>query len=125
MWTPPEAKKMDLFSFGMLCLWILFEEDLSAPMPSFRKAAFWGGHEISCSLPGQSREILRISKVERHLPLLAQWLLEAEKSLNDDEKAALKEFFSSVLDGDQDRRDIGAGNLFKRYVLTFQGKHEF
>ena len=116
LWTPLEAKKLDYFSFGISCLWILFEKELSAPIPPFRKAAFWGGNESPCSLSEQSIEILQTSKADRNLPLLAQWLLDAEKGLNDDERAALKDFFTSVLDEDQDRRDMEAGKLFQKYA---------
>ena len=118
MWTTSEAKKMDLFSFGILCLWILFEKVLSAPKSSVRQAAFWGAHEVPCSLPVQSREILHTFKVERTLPLLAQWLLDAETDLKNDERGALNEFFASILDEASERRDMRAGNLFKGYVLT-------
>lgn len=124
MWTPFEARRMDYFSFGILCLWILFEKELSASTPPFEKAAFWGEYEIPYS-NGQSIEILHNYKVEQKLPLLAQWLLEADNNLNDGERNALKRFFNSVLNEDQERRDISAGNLFNTYVLLFQSKTVF
>lgn len=120
LWKRSEAKKMDYFSFGMLCLWALFEKNLSASTPSFRKTMFGRGFEFSCFSPEQLRENLQEFKVDGKLPLLAQELLDAEVGLNDDERAALKEFFTSVLDESQDRRDIKAGNLLKRCVFKFQ-----
>ncbi|KAL9100712.1 MAG: hypothetical protein Q9163_003938, partial [Psora crenata] len=114
LWTRFEAKKMDYFSFGMLCLWVLFEKDLSASTLSFRKTVFRRGCEVSCSSPEQLKDILQDSKADGKLPLLAQELVDAEIGLKDNERTALKEFFISVLDERQDRRDIGAGNLLKR-----------
>ena len=115
---------MDYFSFGMVCLWVLFEKELSASTPPFEKAAFWEEYEIPCSNE-QSIEILHNYKIDRKLLLLAQRLLEADNNLNDDEKNALKHFFNSVLNEDQERRDINAGNLFNTYVLFFQSKTVF
>lgn len=125
MWTPLEAKTMDYYSFGMLCLWVLFEKDLSAPTPPFENAAFWEEYKIPCSQHEQSIEILHNFKVDQKLPLLAQWLLEADNNLYDNERDALKSLFNSILNEDQERRDISAGNLFKTYVLLFQSKIVF
>lgn len=125
MWTPLEAKAMDYYSFGMLCLWVLFEKHLSASTPPFEKAAFWEEYKIPCSQHEQSIEILHNFKVDQKLPLLAQWLLEADNNLYDNERDALKSLFNSILDEGQERRDISAGNLFKTYVLPFQSKIVF
>lgn len=123
-WTSSEARKLDYFSFGMLCLWILFEKDLSVPTPSFREAASRGGYKIPCSQPEQSLEILDDCKVDQKLPMLVQWLLEVEEKLTNDERGALKEFLTSLLDEDKDIRDMSAGNVLRMYVLNFQSKIE-
>ena len=120
MWTPFEAKKLDLFSFGLLCLWILFEKDISELTPPSQVARAMGGDGNSWSLPVQSVMILENSKADRNLSLLAQQLLEAEETLREDERGALKVFFTSILSEDQDRREVSAGNLFKRCVLSSQ-----
>lgn len=65
-----------IFFFGILCLWILFEKELSTSTPPFEKAAFWKEYEIPYS-NWQSIEILHNYKVDQKLPLLAQRLLEA------------------------------------------------
>ena len=70
-------------------------------------------------------EILENFKVDRKLPLLAQWLLEAERNLNDDEKDALKEFFTSVLNEESEKQDLNAEDLFEMYVLILKCKITF
>jgi hypothetical protein len=93
-------------------------------MSSFEKTTFWKEYEISC-FNEQSTEILYNFKIDKNLSLLAQWLLEVDNNLNDDERNALKDFFNSVLDKDQKRRDISVENLFKTYVLSFKSKIVF
>ena len=118
MWTASEAKKIDFFSLGMSCLWILFEEELSAPPLFFKWEAYGDGHENPRSLPARSTELLHDYKIDRELPLLAQGLLEADENLTLDEKGALKRFFASVLDEDPRKREMSAGDLFKRYAAS-------
>ena len=117
MWTPSEAKKLETFSFGMLCLWTLFEKELHGLMT---KTWSHEGSRRSCFLPKQSATILGNSKVEQKLSLLAQRLLETEETLSDNKRGALKAFFTSVLHEDSDRRSMSAGNLFRRYVLILE-----
>ncbi|KAG8527747.1 uncharacterized protein KY384_007901 [Bacidia gigantensis] len=97
MWKPSEAKKLDYFSFGFLCLWILFEEHVEYD------------HEESVST-------LIELKQEGKLPKVAQQRVEAEKSLNDDMKRALQNFFESTLDHDPTKRHPSIGGLFKGQV---------
>ena len=122
MWTSSEARKLDVFSFGMLCLWTLFEKELSELLPTFRVPQSQRSDESTCSVFGQSIATLEAFKVNGDLLLLAQRLLKAVKTLSDDESGALRVFFTSVLDDDQDRRDMSAGNVFKRYALNFRHK---
>jgi hypothetical protein len=109
-WTTSEAKKMNFFSVDMLFLWSLFERELSTSTLSCEE------YEISCSLFERSIETLQLSKISRKITLLAHSLLEADQNLNKNEKDVLKVFFSSVLDENQVKRDMSAGNLFKGCV---------
>ena len=94
MWTPSEAKKLDCFSFGFLCLWILFEEDLKYD------------HEKPVTT-------LMELKQEGNLPLVAQQRLEAEQTFDDNMKCTLQGFFNSTLDQNQAKRQLSYGGLFK------------
>ena len=117
-WTPFEARKMDTFSLGMLCLWVLFEESLSSGTIHLEDAGFAGRKDDFCSDDEQSIAILEAFKREKQLPLLVRRLLEAEGYLSDDKKFAIKDFFGSVLDVDSKKRDLGVGGLFNDSVQS-------
>lgn len=117
-WTSLEAQKIDCFSFGMLCLWLLFEKKLSTLTLSSQNGEFWKAHGRSCSF-GQPIEILQDFKANQKLLLLTQHLLKIKKFHSNDDRTALSEFFDSILHEDQNNRDISAGNLFKKYVIKF------
>lgn len=76
-WTTSEAEKTDLYSFGMLCLWLLF-----GPLIPGTKLELQG-------------EVLQEKK--NKLPQYAQELLNSDRALGDEKKAALEEFFNSSL----------------------------
>ena len=98
MWTPSEAKKLDYFSLGLLCLWILFEEYLE------------------CS--GGPDTFLTELKQAGTLVTFAQKQLETSEAFNDETKRALQDLFNSTLTHDQAKRELKGGNLFNR---QFQG----
>jgi hypothetical protein len=87
----------DTFSFGMLCLWLLFEIYLSGirPVPGLDLASI----EIS----GPAEDTL--SKVKANLQVLAQQFLATEAELDDNQRRALKEFFHSSLSNDPQQRE--------------------
>ena len=107
---------MDIFSLGMLCLWVLFEESLSGETIPLAGTGFAERNEHFCSDDEQSIAILEAFKREKQLPLLVRQLIEAGGNLSDDEKYAIKDFFGSVLDDDPKRRDLNEGGLFNDSV---------
>ncbi|CZR68796.1 uncharacterized protein PAC_18696 [Phialocephala subalpina] len=103
-WTQSEAKRVDLFSFGMLCLWVLFEPWLSGtiPLPSALAAA-----NIECS----SKASVTLSKLKIELQKHAQQLLDAETAFGHDETRALKAFFDSSLSQEPEEREMSLSAL--------------
>jgi hypothetical protein len=102
--TPAQARKMDVFSFGMLCLWVMFEQYLSGvtPLPKeahWAKKYFHGKGERDLSI-----EILKDLKQEDKLVMFTGHLLMAEKDLDDDKKHALERLLSASLIRDPNRR---------------------
>lgn len=90
-WTARQAVKADLFCFGVLCVWLLFEPLLCGT------AALSGGVEGSTNT-------LRWMKGQ--LLIYAQQLLSSETALGTDMKTATSEFFYSSLSQDPESRDI-------------------
>lgn len=94
---PAQARKMEVFSYGMLCLWVMFEEYLSAKA-ILPQEALWAeqyfqnkGERVDCL------NVLQELKNEDKLALLARQLVTTEQDLDDSKKQALQEFFSASL----------------------------
>ncbi|KAK3356289.1 serine/threonine protein kinase japonica group [Lasiosphaeria hispida] len=106
-WTPPEATKTDLFSFGMLCLWLLFEPSLSATTPPPQ-----GVDVVDVGSLTLAEKRLRTKKGE--LQTYAQQLLASDTTLELDTKMALKEFFNSSLSQNANDRALSLSILLRR-----------
>ena len=104
-WSPMKAKMIDMFSFGMLFLWVLFKERL--PQTALFKAMNPGEEEYQ-SFPSEEEmmdTLLRLKNGNK-LSSLASQLVETDKTLLANEKANMEDFFSSVLSNDQSKRDM-------------------
>ena len=102
---------MDVFSFGMLCLWVLFEKYLSRTTP-FPQVASWANElltQTSNSYP--SEFILDNLKHQDKLGLLAHKLLDAEVTINTERKNALSQFLTSALSYDSNKREASLQKL--------------
>jgi serine/threonine protein kinase len=111
---PSEAVKMDIYSFGMLCLWFLFKERLSETIPQ-EVLGDRRGVGFS-SLPfgrHQSQNLLADLKSEDMLPTLASYLITTTTGLNDEEKGTLHELFNSSLICDPDERSSDLEHLLR------------
>ena len=126
-WTPEEAKRSDLFSAGLLFLWLLFEKPLSHRLSPTKVEYSKSCQDSSQSDQESSREILSATllkyKSDKTLPALARQLLEAEEKLQDNEKSNLEDFFTSVLSDNPYERDALSTQLpvldrHKRTELT-------
>jgi hypothetical protein len=98
-----EAKKMDAYSFGMLCLWTLFKEKF------FETALKYLEPHDSVSFIEPRGEYFRQSLVEKlkqsdKLRVLARELVETTTSISNQQRRNLGRFFDSTLTHDSDRR---------------------
>jgi serine/threonine protein kinase len=100
-WNFDDAKNTDIFSFGMVCLWLLFEPYFSESAPTERS--------------GYS---LRRAKEEPRT--CAHQLLASETALKESAKNALAEFFDSSLCHDPKEREMCLPRLVKS--LIYNGK---
>jgi serine/threonine protein kinase len=126
---PAQARKMDVFSFGMLCLWILFERCLSGivPLPSeahWAESYFQGKEKRDLSkriledlkqgdrlvmlakqLVMAENELSNDTKQGDRLVMLAKQLVMAENELSNDTKQVLQQFFSMSLACNPNQRE--------------------
>ena len=95
--TAQEAKKTDIYSFGMLCLWLLFGNRLS----DIPQTTADGTDELisfDAPLPRFGRPtLLETLKDEDRVQDVANQLVELMPGLNDEYRIRLKEIFSLTL----------------------------
>lgn len=106
-WTPLQAMEADIFSFGILCLWLLFETYFSGikPIPQ-------GLDLIAIEIPGLAEDTF--CKIKGKLQIYAQQLLAAETAVDNTQRIALKEFFDSSLNADPQKRDGSFQQLLRK-----------
>lgn len=114
---PAQARKMDIFSFGMLCLWVLFEKYLSGitPLPqdvSWAERYFQGKEKTHLS-----KNTLEDLKRGDELTMFAQQLVLAERNIDNDKKQTLERLFRTSLGCNPDERNASPGELFGQLRL--------
>jgi hypothetical protein len=114
--TPVQARKMDVFSFGMLCLWVLFEKYFSGTTPFPQKAHWVERYYRDKRQRHLSKGILEDLKQGDELAMLALQLVMAEKDLDKDKKQALERFFSVSLACNPNERDSSLEQSFSRLI---------
>jgi len=112
-WNAPEhhfgefevaaAKKTDMYSFGMLCLWILFR---GAPIPQ-------NTTQFTFEASAGPRTLLEQLKDDDKVEYIANQLIEsvALADLNTERRIRLKEFFSLTVPLNPDKRTSDVGRL--------------
>jgi hypothetical protein len=106
---------MDDFSFGMLCMWVMFEKYLSRIMPLPQEANWAEQYLQNGGERHLSQRILKDLKQEGGLVMLARQLVMVEEVLDDERKQALQEFFSISLAYDPNER-AGSEQAFSRLI---------
>jgi serine/threonine protein kinase len=122
-WVAPEwhqrgfyvqaAKKMDVYSFGMLCFWILFKETLLGYSLDSTKGG-GGNAPITFTVPhGYDIEQTKLENLKKEdgLMEIAHELISGTKSLSTEQQITLKTFFDSTLCRDQNAREADVGKL--------------
>lgn len=110
--TPVQALKTDVFSFGLLCLWFLFEKSLSGILPLPRVAQL---ESLSHAYKGEEQafELLDDLKKTDSLVRFANQLVIAEAGFNDETKDMLQNYFSGCLVSDPTVRDVDMQHSLK------------
>lgn len=104
-WTPSEAKQADLFSLGMLCLWILFESYFSAAtQPPEGVQLISGQHANSLQPREDSRHALLRAKPE--LESVARRLLTTVKDVDQVTMGSLETFLVLCLSQRPTQRQV-------------------
>lgn len=101
-WTILQAKQSDLYCFGMLCLWLIFEPRLSGAIP------------LAQDRKTKGESTLREKKAE--LQAYARQLLRSETTLEEGKRTALGKFFDCSLHKDPERRETRSLQEFLREV---------
>lgn len=110
--TPAQAQKMDVFSFGMLCMWVMFEKHLSGITPLPQEAHWAEQYFQGRAGKDFSQNVLKDRKQEGGLVILAHQLVMAEEDVDDERKQALKRFFNASLTSDANLREVDFNWLF-------------
>lgn len=99
--TSTQARMIDAFSYGMLCLWLLFEKYLSRITPLPREAQWADRYFQGKGKMNLSKTILNDLKQENKLVTLARQLVMGESDIDGDKKRDLEGFFNALLTPNQ------------------------
>ena len=95
------VKKLDVYSFGMLCLWLMCKETLSriSRKPSSHILKEWNGADLFTQHAEATpeRSFLEILKDEDQMPVFAHELLASTTGLDQERKSQLSKFFHLCL----------------------------
>jgi serine/threonine protein kinase len=102
-----QAKKMDIFSFSMLCMWVLFEDKLTTGTLASTEVFY--AKDAFMPVTGQTgafRDLGLIDELKHgdRLLALAHSLVKMEKRLNESQVRSLANFFNSAPAHDPERR---------------------
>jgi len=103
-----EARKTDVYSFGMLCLWILFRNSLS----DIRETTAEGEMELlSFNAPLGRRTLLERLKDDDKMETIANQLIESIQGLSTEHIVRLKILFGLMVPLDPEKRTIDLERL--------------
>ena len=113
----PAAKKLDVYSFGLICLWLLFFDKSSLVDPG-------ANHKDGSQWPLENFNILDRMKHEDTLKDFACFQVSSVQMLCATQKAALVRFFLSAIVCDPEKRATNLQELIKLlghswYVICF------
>lgn len=119
-----QARKMDYFSLGVVCVWVMFEKYLSG-LQKLPQGIQWVQCYITqCAVEPRSYGVLESIKKENKLLQLAIQLTLGDTELEPDQKQALHHIFRGTLPYDPSMRLDNLGALFgflpsDGYVLLY------
>jgi serine/threonine protein kinase len=115
-WSVSEAKQMDVYSFGLLCLWLLFT---STTLGDYNLS----GVTLSDAFLGQNHLALawlQSVKMCGGLLQLAEHLVEKKADIDDTTRAHLRRVFALSLVSDPQKRSTDMG-IFVRLLCEVPG----
>lgn len=117
-WTMTAAKKTDVYSFGLLCFWLLFETYLSGtrPLPVALRASAWSQHFASASsmsTDAPDMETLMNLKASNGLIDCARDLL-VTQGLAQSQRTAIEDVLTVCLSSDPEMRDTNFRDIGKK-----------
>ncbi|RYP86564.1 hypothetical protein DL769_000736 [Monosporascus sp. CRB-8-3] len=115
--TPAQAMRTDVFSFGMLCLWFVFEKYLSGVLPLPPSVQFSMRTPQSYGDKHRSLQFLKDLKLEGCLTQFANNLVDAEPDLSVKSKQALQIFFTRCLEYDPQLREADISRVLHHLDL--------
>jgi hypothetical protein len=96
-WTIPEAKGADIYSLGLLCLWILFNDKISIVSGLEGDNIFFSDDGIA---------IIQDWKVQHRMKEIACRVLDMDANLSENERLTLRGFFESSFSKDTAERYV-------------------
>ena len=113
---PNQVRKMDIFSLGMLCLWVIFERYFSGMTPLPQEARWAEPYFERVGEGDVSKQVLDNLKQDDRLVVLASQLVMDETDLSDEAQQGLMEFFNKSLSVDPDLREGKLGDLLENLL---------
>lgn len=113
-----DALKRDVFSFGMLFLWVLFEKTLSGTIAFPEELDWVRDLPRGIEYHNPAKNMLEDLKREQKLGLFVRLLLEKEEGLSRDVTQILQDLFENSLAEDPSLRAPDLVGLFGRLKLT-------
>ena len=106
-----DARKMDYYSFGLLCLWLLFSKE-TLIVPNFPNVS------VDLAFAGRDEEaegLLEILKENDRLPAGVESLLSLEPSLSQEVRFFLQAFLRSALHRVPIKRELNTDAFIKQF----------
>ena len=94
---PEQAKRMDVYSFGLLCFWLIFKAGSSVDLPLPPDTILENGQFISFERNQPKQNILQIWRKNDKLVRWISWLVREDNRFDTNTKNRLVLFFRSTL----------------------------
>ena len=94
---PEQAKRMDVYSFGLLCFWLIFKAGASVDLSLPPDTILGSGQFISFRQNQPKHNLLQLWRGDNRLMKWICWLVHKDDRLNGNTKDHLKSLFRSTL----------------------------
>lgn len=103
---PKQAQQMDVYSFGMVCFWLIFEAGSPGTLQPLPQKLLERGQYFSFERCHSEKNLLLECKSNRNEMLeWIEWLINGDQRLNGSLKDSLSRFFGSTVHFDPALRD--------------------